>query len=51
MRFSPINPPSHEILCRPGLVGPKISFSLKETGVSSSESSHVRPFNPDHTTL
>ena len=41
MHFSPINPPSHEILCRPGLVGPKISFSLEETGVSWSESSNV----------
>ena len=38
MRFSPENPPSHEILCRPaGLVGPKISFSLEEPGVGWSE--------------
>ena len=43
MHFSPINPPSHEILCRPGLVGPKISFSLEETGVSWSESGYVLP--------
>ena len=42
MRFSPINP-SHEILCRRGLVGRKISFSLEETRVSWSESSHVLP--------
>ena len=39
MRFSSINPP-HEILCRPGLVGPKIAFSIEATGVSWSESSH-----------
>ena len=43
MCFSQINPPSHEILCQRGLVGPKISFSLVETGVSWSESSHVLP--------
>ena len=40
MHFSPINPPLHEIMCRPGLVGPKILFSLEETGVSWSEGSH-----------
>ena len=37
LRFSPINPPSHEVLCRPGLVGPKIAFSVGETGASWSE--------------
>ena len=39
MRFSPINP-SPEILCRPGLVGPKIAFSVEETGFSWSEGCH-----------
>ena len=41
MRFSPINA-SHEILCRPGLVGPKIAFSVEETGFSWSEGSHFQ---------
>ena len=55
MRFSPINPPSHELLCRPGLVGPKIAFSVEETGVSYSESSHFlsdqqAPFKMDQLT-
>ena len=40
LRFSPINPPSHEVLCRQGLVGPKITFSVEETGDILSESSH-----------
>ena len=31
---------SHEVLCRPGQVGPKIAFSVEETGVNWSESSH-----------
>ena len=39
MLFSPINP-SHKILCRQGLVGPKIAFSVEETGFSWSEGSH-----------
>ena len=39
MRFSPINP-SHEILFQPGLVGPKIAFSVEEIGFSWSEGSH-----------
>ena len=37
LRFSPINPSSHEVLSRTGLVIPKIAFSVGETGVSRSE--------------
>ena len=40
MRFSPIKPRSHGILCLPVLVGPKIALSVEETGVSWSESRH-----------
>ena len=32
MRFHRLINVSHEILCRPGLVGPKIAFSVEETG-------------------
>ena len=54
MRFSPINA-SHEILCRPGHVGPKIAFSVEETGFSWSEGSHFQsdqldPSKMDHLT-
>ena len=34
LRFSPINPHSDEVSTRSGLVGPKIAFSVEETGVS-----------------
>ena len=37
LRFSLINPSSHEVLSRPELVIRKIAFSAGETGVSWSE--------------
>ena len=60
MRFSPINPHMKFVSTR--LVGPKIAFSVEETGFSWSEGSHflsdqLAPSkldgstNPDHTAL
>ena len=40
LRFSLINP-SNEVLSRPGIVIPKIAFSVGETGVSWSENDEI----------
>ena len=37
LRVTPINSSPHEVLSRPGLVIPKIAFSVGETGVTLSE--------------
>ena len=44
LRFSPINHPSHESLCRPGLVVPKIEFYAVESSVCWSENCTL-PYN------